>query len=112
MRIAKFKILNLYFGGFIVLEKKNFDLKNVYIRYEPKIDGGTVFIFNRDTGKMFEGNSDLYNVISLIREGYSSEAIQKVIEKAYQMNEEIDQLINDLLEKLLLEDIIEIRSDN
>lgn len=92
-----------------MFEQKYFELKNVYVRYEPNIEGGTVFVFNRDTGNMFEGNSDLYNVISLIQDGYSSDDIHKAIRVAYDMSEGTDKLVDTVLEKLLSEDIIEIR---
>lgn len=39
---------------------------DLYIRYEPKIGDGTLFVFNKESGDIFEGDQYTYWVLSLI----------------------------------------------
>lgn len=39
---------------------------DIYIRYEPEIGDGTLFVFNKETGDIFEGDQYTYWVLSLI----------------------------------------------
>ena len=42
---------------------KQYILNNIFFWYEPEINNGTLFLFNKDTGDMFEGNLSAYLVI-------------------------------------------------
>ena len=37
--------------------------KNIFIRYEPEIEGGTLFIFNKETGEIHEANETIYIIL-------------------------------------------------
>lgn len=40
---------------------------HLVFRYEPDVDGGTLFIFNKETGRIFVGNAVVYKVILYIK---------------------------------------------
>lgn len=40
--------------------------KDIFIRFEPNIDNGTLFVFNKETGAIFEGDWTAYFVLTLI----------------------------------------------
>lgn len=48
---------------------KNLSMKKLFIRYEPGIDNGVVFIFNKENGKMLEGNYYTYLIVKAIQDG-------------------------------------------
>lgn len=44
-------------------------LKDSFIRYEPDIDGGTMFLFNKENGEMLEGDYYSYVVVRTLKDG-------------------------------------------
>lgn len=66
---------------------------NIYYRYEPYIDDGVCFIFNKDTGKIFESNYEVYIVLELINGINMVVDIVKQLKEKYTINEIEKQVI-------------------
>ena len=47
---------------------QEFSVKRLYIRFEPEINDGTVFIFNKENGEMLEGDYYCYIVVKCIQQ--------------------------------------------
>lgn len=45
----------------------NIKLQNCFLRYEPNINHGTMFLFNKKTGQMLEGDYYSYVIINAIK---------------------------------------------
>ena len=54
-------------------------LKKCYLRYEPEIDGGTMFLFNKEDGTMLEGDYFSYMIIKELQKGNHLDEIKKSI---------------------------------
>lgn len=83
-------------------------LKRCFVRYEPNIGDGTMFLFNKENGKMLEGDYYSYIVIRSILDNVDLEILAEQI--AYEnerpieeVQEEIDGIIQVLQKKDFLE---------
>lgn len=66
-----------------MMENSVIYLGNIYIRYEDKIDDGTVFLFNKETGEILEGNEQLYNILKIIDTPISIKRIADELKAIY-----------------------------
>lgn len=79
-------------------------LNNIYVRFEPKINSGTVFLFSRQTGDFYEGNSQLYSIIKLI-DGYHTvdeicnELVNEYKDDFSEISESLKQILTFLVDK-------------
>ena len=48
---------------------RNPRLKKCFLRYEPNVDNGTMFLFNKENGQMLEGDYYSYVVIHTLKDG-------------------------------------------
>jgi uncharacterized NAD-dependent epimerase/dehydratase family protein len=60
---------------------KNLKLKRCFIRFEPNIDEGTMFIFNKEDGNMLEGDYYSYLVLKAIQDGNDLDLLANEISK-------------------------------
>ena len=56
--------------------------KNVFVRYEPEMNSGTVYVFNKKEEKVFKSQGIVYEVLKNI-EGNEVDQICKIIHRHY-----------------------------
>lgn len=54
-------------------------LARCFVRYEPNIGDGTMFLFNKENGKMLEGDYYSYIIIRSLIDGVDLETLAKEI---------------------------------
>ena len=54
-------------------------LARCFVRYEPEIGDGTMFLFNKETGKMLEGDYYSYIIIRSLIDAIDLETLAKEI---------------------------------
>jgi len=70
----------------------------IIYRYEPLIDNGTVFIYNKRTGNIYTGNNLVYLVLKIIEEKRPTiESLLKEIQKV-DSNLSTEEIIEFLIE--------------
>lgn len=74
------------------------EMARIYVRYEPMIKNGTLFMFNKDNGEILEGNKDLYDIVNLIDGTNTVNEIIKKISSLYEIEEDIIE--NDILDTI------------
>lgn len=80
--------------------------ENVLYRYESKIDGGTLFIFDLQNYKRYKGKKIEYLVLKYIDEGLSIETIIEKISKEFSIDS-VDYQISTLIDKYIDKGLIE-----
>lgn len=76
------------------------ELSDVYVRYEPNVNFGTVYLFNRKNGIFYEGDNCLNELIELIDGTRSVENICDIIEQKYENSHDVVvSIINELIHK-------------
>lgn len=54
-------------------------LKKCFVRFEPNIDGGTMFLFNKENGQMLEGDYYTYIIVRSLIDNVDMEELAKNI---------------------------------
>lgn len=70
---------------------------NILFRYESKIDGGKLFIFDIEKYKVFNGGIVEYKILKYIQNSYDIEKIVDEIQKEFHINNckiKVDNFIN------------------
>ena len=83
-------------------------LKRCFLRYEPDIDGGTMFLFNKENGQMLEGDYYSYVIVYTLKNGGDLESLAKDIAAANnrelaEVLDEIEQILQTLFVKGFIE---------
>ena len=68
---------------------KQYIMAKSFIRYEPDIEDGTMFLFNKENGKMIEGNYFSYIVTKSLIEGQDIETIIEFISSNIEQSKEL-----------------------
>lgn len=83
-------------------------LKKCFLRYEPNIDNGTMFLFNKENGQMLEGDYYSYVVVHTLKAGEDLVSLAENI--ALENNRdlpEVQQEIEEILDTLSAKGFIE-----
>lgn len=83
-------------------------LKKCFLRYEPNIDNGTMFLFNKENGQMLEGDYYSYVVVRTLKAGEDLVSLAENI--AFENNRdlpEVQQEIKGILDTLSAKGFIE-----
>ena len=65
-----------------------------FIRFEPDINDGTMFLFNKETGDMLEGDRYSYKVIKAIMKGKNIAEIEALV--SYEESRSINEVREDM----------------
>lgn len=81
--------------------------KNIFIRYEPEIEGGTLFIFNKETGEIHEANKIIYIILKCMESKSTMKELIKKLKKTYDIDEnaieyQLERTIKNLLKMKLI----------
>ena len=79
-------------------------LKKCFVRYEPDFEKGTMFLYNKEDGKMIEGNLFTYIVVKSLIKGISLEDLSKKLindypESSAMIKKNIDHVVLKLQEE-------------
>lgn len=82
--------------------------KKVFIRFEPEMNEGTVYIFNRQTEKIYKSEKIVYDVLKNIDERELGEIVQRVNNEYPEYSQEkIKKVVFEIIEKLKIMKVIE-----
>ena len=82
--------------------------KKVFIRFEPEMNEGTVYIFNRQTEKIYKSQKIVYDVLKNIDERELGEIVQRVNNEYPEYSQEkIKKVVFEIIEKLKIMKVIE-----
>lgn len=70
------------------MKLENVKLKRCFLRFEPGINNGTAFIFNKENGNILEGDYYFYIVAKTIQEEGDIDKLIKLISNANEVSEE------------------------
>lgn len=87
-------------------------INNLFVRFEPNINNGTLFLFNKDNGKIYEGNESTWEIIKRINISSSISDIASDIAVCYEQNEsEILLLVTDVVNELVEKGFISVYNE-
>lgn len=87
---------------------KKLRLKKCFVRYEPNINNGTMFLFNKENGQMLEGDYYSYVVVCALKAGEDLISLAKniALENTRDLSE-VQQEIEWVLDTLSVKGFIE-----
>lgn len=89
------------------MKLENVKLKRCFLRFEPGINNGTAFIFNKENGNILEGDYYFYIVAKTIQEESDIDKLIKLISNANELSEEeTEKNILQIVQKLSNEGFI------
>ena len=83
-------------------------LKRCFLRFEPNIGDGTMFLFNKENGEMLEGDYYSYVIINTLKNGENLDLLSDRI--AFENDRDISEVkeeIRGILDVLFLKGFIE-----
>lgn len=88
-------------------------LGDLFIRFEPGIDGGTTFIFNKENGEIFEGDISLYHLLSMINGKNTLGQILEYLSEMYaeEYNNEFVSRVKMIIEDLVCQELIVLKKE-
>lgn len=80
------------------------NLKDIVYRFEPNIEGGTLFIYNIDSKRVVTSNEVGYEILECIREGFTCAETIEALSKKFsinhqQMEEDVLNFVSQLIEE-------------
>ena len=92
----------------MIYENSRLELKRSFIRFEPNIGEGTVFIFNKESGQMLEGDYYCYLVVKALQNKDDlNELVQMISSCNGQSCSETEESVNYIIETLRMEGFLQ-----
>lgn len=86
---------------------KSYKFAKCFIRYEPEIEDGMMFLFNKENGKMLEGNYLSYIVAKALMEGQDRDVLVSTIAKTSEQDiNVVQQNVKQLIDFFIQEGFI------